>query len=47
MLEKCESLEVKMGELGEMGRKELGGGEYVLGVVVQRNFERPDREIKD
>jgi hypothetical protein len=36
LLEKCESLEVKMGGMGRMGRWELGGGEYVPRLAVQR-----------
>jgi hypothetical protein len=36
VFEKCESLEAKMGGMDRMGRGELGGGEYVLCMVVQR-----------
>jgi hypothetical protein len=38
VLEKCERLEAKIGILGGMRRRELGGGEYVLCIAVQRYF---------
>jgi hypothetical protein len=36
VLEKCESLEVKMGDMGEMGNCEARGDWFALRVVVQR-----------